>query len=260
MSPPPIESPEILRVVSQSDSNKVEVADGVEVADSIRLLMRNYFSTNFIWTALHTTRLVEELEAAPGAQPRFDMAHRSLAASAVVASGMFLEAAVSELFQDAYDRHGLSGDGYLAPLDAGAVEKMATVWRYTNSGWGLKPLDKWQALQDCCGREPLDLGVAPAQDAMLVVRLRNALVHFKPEDIAADEQHELERGLRGKFPENRLMEGSGNPWWPSHGLGHGCCEWAIRSSRALADHVFDDIGIRPNYRRVEEMGWNGRAP
>ena len=44
----------------------------------IRLSMRNYFSTNFLWTAIHTSRLVGELEAAKGDRPRFDMAHRSL--------------------------------------------------------------------------------------------------------------------------------------------------------------------------------------
>ena len=56
------------------------------------------------------------------------------------------------------------------------------------------------------------------------------------------------------------MEGSGNPWWPSHGLAHGCSEWAARSARALADHVLAEVGINPNYQRIEAAGWNGRAP
>jgi hypothetical protein len=98
------------------------------------------------------------------------------------------------------------------------------------------------------------------QDAALLVRLRNALVHFKPENIPADEEHELQKRLRGKFPDNRLMESSGSPWWPSHGLGHGCSEWAVRSARALVDEVLADVGIAPNYQRIEAAGWNGRAP
>jgi hypothetical protein len=56
------------------------------------------------------------------------------------------------------------------------------------------------------------------------------------------------------------MEGSGNPWGPSHGLGHGCSEWAVRSARALVDEVLADVGIAPNYQRIEAAGWNGRAP
>jgi hypothetical protein len=93
-----------------------------------------------------------------------------------------------------------------------------------------------------------------------VIRLRNTLVHFKPENIAADEEHALEKRLRGKFPDNRLMEGSENPWWPSHGLAHGCSKWAVRSARALADRVLAEVGINPNYQRIEAAGWNGRAP
>lgn len=183
-----------------------------------------------------------------------------LAASSVIASATFLEAAVSELFQDALDGHGLRDDGFLAPLEAEDIASMAKVWRETSSGWNLNPIEKWQRLLECCRHDPLDLGAAPIQDAALVIRLRNALVHFKPVNVAADEEHELEKRLRRKFPDNRLMEGSGNPWWPSHGLAHGCCEWAERSARALADRVLDDVGINANYRRIEAAAWNGREP
>lgn len=246
--------------MEESQRIDLGMASEMDVAMRIRLSMRNYFSTNFLWTALHTSRLVGELEAAEGERPRFDMAHRSLAATSVIASATFLEATASELFQDAQDGHGVRDDGYLAPLSSEAVAAMAKVWRATKSGRYLDPLEKWQWLLECCGRARLERGAPPAQDAALVIRLRNALVHFKPENVAADEEHELERRLRGEFPDNRLMEGSGNPWWPSHGLAHGCSEWAVRSARALADRVLAEVGINPNYQRIEAAGWNRRAP
>jgi hypothetical protein len=137
---------------------------------------------------------------------------------------------------------------------------MGKFWRATNGGRYLDALDKWQWLLECCGLDRLDRGGRPAQEAVLLPRLRNSLVHFKPENIAADEEHELEKRLRGKFADNRLMEGSGNPWWPSHGLGYGCSEWAAYTARAVADRVVDQVGINPNYRRIEAGGWNGRAP
>jgi hypothetical protein len=140
-----------------------------EFVGRISVSTRNYFSTNFLWTALHTSRLVDELETAEGRLPRFDMAHRSYAASSVIASATFLEAAVSELFQDARDGHGLRGDGYLAPLDAGAVATMAKVWRAANGGRYLNPLEKWQWLLECCGHDRLDSGARPAQDAALLI-------------------------------------------------------------------------------------------
>ncbi len=176
------------------------IASEVSVAASIELAMRNYFSTNFLWTALHTSRLVGALEVSEGDRPRFDMAHRSLAAASVIASASFFEAAVSELFQDAHDRHGVRDDGYLASVDSASIATMAKVWRATNAGRNLDPLEKWQWLLECCAHPRLDRGAQRAQDAALLVRLRNALVHFKPENIATDEEHELEKRLRGKFP------------------------------------------------------------
>ena len=137
---------------------------------------------------------------------------------------------------------------------------LAKVWRVTDAGRALDPLEKWQWLRECCGYDPLDRGAQPAQDGALLIRLRNVLVHYKPETIAGDEQHALERRLRSKFLDNQLMQGAGNPWWPSHGLGHGCTEWSVRSARALADRVVDDVGIVPNYRRIEASGWNGDVP
>ncbi|HEY3117089.1 MAG TPA: hypothetical protein VGK54_10130 [Chloroflexota bacterium] len=97
----------------------------------------------------------------------------------MIASATFLEAAVSELFQDAQDNHGVDGDGYLAPLSPEAVTALAGVWRATKAGRYSDPLEKWQSLLACCGHDPLDLGAAPAQDAALLIRLRNALMHFQ---------------------------------------------------------------------------------
>lgn len=227
---------------------------------SPRVLMRNYFSTNFLWTALHLSRLVDELESAAGRRPRFDMAHRSYAASSIIASTTFLEAAISELFQDAVDGHGINADGYLAPLSRDAIGNLADTWRQTDYGREIKTVEKWQRFLECCGRDRLAAGAAPVQDATLLTQLRNALVHFKPEDIAADEAHKLERQLKGKFRDNRLMEDGGNPWWPDHCLGHGCTLWAVRAARQLSDHVLGKVGISPNYQRIEAAGWNGTTP
>lgn len=231
-----------INTVQESRQVSVPSIAAVRSAGSVRLSMRDYFSTNFLWSALRTSRLVGELETAKGNQPRFDMAHRSYAASSVIASATFLEAAISELFQDASDGHGLRDDGYLAPLASDVVARMAIIWRATEQGRSLKPAEKWQWLLECAGYARLDPGTAPARDALLLVQLRNVLVHFKPEDISAEEEHALTKRLRGKFPDNKLAAGSGNPWWPSHGLGHGCTGWAVRSARTLADHVFTGSG------------------
>jgi hypothetical protein len=124
----------------------------------------------------------------------------------------------------------------------------------------MRALEKWQLMRIFAGLDPLDRGHAPYQDAQLVMQLRNLILHYRPEYVAADEPHRLEERLKGKFAPNRLMEGSGNPWWPSHCLGHGCAEWAAQSALAFADQTCSDLGISPNYQRVADKGWHGKSP
>ena len=178
----------------------------------------------------------------------------------MVSSATFLEATINELFQDAKDDHGTRDDGYIAPLSPEARAAMSMVWRATKHGRNLGTFEKWQWLVECCGMERLDSGKNPAQDALLVIRLRNLLVHYRPENVAVDEEHELEKALRTKFAPNALLEGSGNPWWPDFCLGHGCTEWAVASARELADHVLAEVGVTPNYQRLQESDWMGKPP
>lgn len=105
------------------------------------------------------------------------------------------------------DGHGLTGDGYLAPLPVEAPALMADLWRFTEHGARLRPLEKYERLLRIAGAPALERGAQPYQDAALVIRVRNAIAHYLPEDRSADIPHRLEQGLRGKFDENPLMAG-----------------------------------------------------
>jgi hypothetical protein len=225
-----------------------------------RILLRHYFSTHLLWTAFHANEKAREIEDAHTGRSTFDIEHHSYVLSAIVSATGFLEATINEFFQDAHDEHNLTGDGYLVPLPAEAIQAMGATWRGSGEGSKLNALEKWQLMRIFAGREPLDRGGAPYQDAQLVVQLRNAILHFRPEYVAADEPHRMEERLGGKFAENRLMEGSGNAWWPSHCLGRGCADWAARSALAFADQICGDLGIKPNYQRIADKGWHRKPP
>jgi hypothetical protein len=225
-----------------------------------RIGMRNYFSTYLLWTGLHMTALAAAIEAAHSGQSRFDLQHRGYVLSAVLAAEGFLEAMVNELFQDAVDEHNLSGDGYLAPLSRDTHLLMARMWRATDAGHGLGPLDKYDLLLAAAGMASLDRGRQPYQDAQLLVKLRNAVAHYQPELLFTDVPHRLATQLTSKFAANVLMAGAGNPWWPDHCLGAGCAEWAVQTAMALADHVASAVGITPNYQRTRRSGWMGQPP
>lgn len=230
----------------------VDAAGHLQVAGSVSFAMRSYFSSHWLWGARHFARLATEIENGHEGRSSYDPRHRALVLSSLQASVAFLEAAVNELYQDAADDHGTTGDGYLSSVPDATVRTMAALWLGTDSGRSLRTLGTYQVMLTSAGLDPLDQGAPPYQDAALVVQLRNAVVHYQPETVAAEEVHTLEKQLKGKFPSNSLMSGAGNPWWPAHCLGAGCAQWAVDSVRVLANEVFQRLDIRPNYARVGE--------
>jgi hypothetical protein len=216
----------------------------------VRLVMRNYFSTYLLWGSREFARTAAAIEAKHTGKSRFDIEHRAYVLSALANAAAFLEAMVNELFQDAADGYGITGDGYIAPLTGRTRERMREWWIASGEGYE-RVLDKFQLLLAFAEREELDRGGRPFQDASLLVGLRNAVMHFRPESVAADLDHRFTKSLKGRFADNALMSGSGNPWWPDHALGAGCAQWAYASAKALADTVTDMIGVAPNYRRHE---------
>jgi hypothetical protein len=224
-----------------------------------RIAMRSYFSTHHLWTAIRHAHEARTIEASHAGRSQFDRAHRSYVLSSILSSVAYLEGMVNELFEDADDGHGLTGDGYLSPLTTDVQRAMGAFWATNKKNRRLSIVDKYQQLVGCAGLPRMDAGKAPIQDVTLVIKLRNALVHYTPEHVAADVAHELD-ALRPRFDANPLMVGTGNAWWPDHCLGAGCADWAHQSVTALADTVAERLGIQPNYMRLRDRGWDGQPP
>ena len=213
------------------------------------LAMRVYYSPYHSWAARHFTRLARGIEDRHEGQPVFDIAHRGYVTGSILSAVAFLEAAVNEVFRDAADGN-LS---YIAPLGDRSIEMLASLW----SGDKVRSLSHWPTLDKyqvvlLFSRKPVfDKGLAPYQDASLVIKLRNALTHFSPQTRATDTLDKMARSLRGKFDPNRLMAGSGNPFFPDHCLGNGCAEWAVGAVHKYADEFFARLELQPNYQRVD---------
>jgi hypothetical protein len=212
--------------------------------------VRSYMSSWLLRSARRFVSVAEQIErdrAGVWGSPHVEE-HLDHVISAVLNAATFLEAMINELFTDASAGHGLTGDGYLAPLDSRTVELMAAWWDETDQGFD-RTLNKYQLLLAFAGSGTLDRGAEPYQSAKLLLELRNAVVHYRPSTVYADEEHALERKLKAKFAPNGLF-GSGGPWWPNGALGAGCGAWAIESAQRLADEVSARVGIEPNYQRV----------
>jgi len=211
--------------------------------------MRVYYSSYHLWAAKHFTRLSSTIEDQHTGRSVFDSAHRAYVTNAILSSVSFLEAAINELFQDAADEHY----SYISDLGKANMALLAGLWQ-SREGQSIprwSTLDKYQLVLLLTGKPLFEKGAPPYQEATLLVRLRNALVHFRPETLGLDSPHKLTSALCTKFPTNRLMKGSANPYFPDHCLGTGCAGWAVGAAENLADEFFSRLEIEPNYQRVD---------
>lgn len=176
--------------------------------------------------------------------------HRAFATASIFASVAFLEACINELFASA-EHDNLEVGGRLPREERGRlVEMRAYLVR-------LPVLDRFQAALTLLGKPSFDRGRLPYQDAALLARLRNALVHYEPRwrpagpDVASSlDESGLTKALAQKNLSSNPFTGEGNPFFPDQCLGHGCTSWGWRSAIAFADDFFSRVGVKPPYEHV----------
>ncbi len=164
---------------------------------------------------------------------------------AVFTSVAFLEAKINELFDDMVGATETTSFKQLAPDNR---EKMARWWEL-EQGNQARTLEKFQGALTAIGKCPFDTKVSPYQDADNLIELRNELVHYRPKliPVGATVPDGITRRLEGKFSTNPWYRGRGNPFYPHKCLGHGCAEWAVKSSLRFTDKVFERMGITTKY-------------
>jgi hypothetical protein len=217
-------------------------------SSSVRPTARHYESGQHLWSARHYARLCANHETAllRGDLPIVDIQHRTYASSAVLSSVAFLESLGNEVFQDAADVTPDPVSDRIAPIGEQGIGLMGEFWNESASRYA-GVLDKLQMALLFANKPRLDPGAFPYQDAKLLLGIRNLLVHFKPAWRTEGDETKLEQGLMGKkFPENPLMAGTGNAWFPFKCLGAGCSAWVCTVSQAVADEWTERLGI-PRY-------------
>ena len=74
--------------------------------------MRVYFSSYHLWAAKHLMELATDIEQGHTGGSVFDIKHRAYVTKSILSSVAFIEAAINEVFQDAFDGH----ESYLSTL------------------------------------------------------------------------------------------------------------------------------------------------
>jgi hypothetical protein len=220
--------------------------DGEELSGSITSVShRSYLSTQHLYAARYASESAyeQELLLISGEETR-GMRLRCAVLTAIVESVAFLEAAINEVFQNIYeDRHVAPWDS----LNEASKLAMSASWKATNQG-RIGVLDKYDLLLQCGKVEPLDRGSNPYQDAHLLIRLRNYVVHFKPEDVPSDGSLQITRSLQGRFAQNAARRRPDGTWSDNDIFGAGCANWTWRTARSLADEVSNRLRLKLNYQ------------
>ena len=100
--------------------------------------------------------------------------HRAYVTAAIVFSVAFLEASINEFYLEARDSNQKTLEGLSDAEIAVIAELWDTVEQHTVLG-------KYQVALAACRKQRFDKGAEPFQRTDALVKIRNALIHFRPE-------------------------------------------------------------------------------
>lgn len=219
-----------------------KLTDSIPLTETLDIKRRTYLSTRHIYAAAMSTRESELIEKNYDGNFTEEIYFRDIAfvLNAITSSVSFLEATVNEFLTDTveHDTGELVGE-----LDTKIKGNLALLWkkdilRLTGT------LDKYNLILSFANKKPFEKGSTTYQKVDDLIKLRNALVHYKPEWVG-DEPHKFEQRLKKyQFDINVIMKSPGNAFFPQQCLGHGCAKWALQSSIKFVEEFYNKLGYK----------------
>jgi hypothetical protein len=218
------------------------VSRGRSSSAAATLRVKTHFNVQHMVAAALFARKVFEIEATRDhrkglVSDESYFAHTGYVAGAVFSAVASLEATINELFIGAQhgDPHTFKGaDPEFPPL-------LAQMWGVISQN--PSTLAKYQTALVLAKKPKFDRGASPYWEAVDLIQLRNALIHYKPEWSTDQREHrKIERRLNGQFALNPFA-GPNDAFFPKKCLGHGCAEWAVQSGVSFIKQFFDRLGL-----------------
>jgi hypothetical protein len=153
--------------------------------------------------------------------------HRGLIVASVVSAVCFLEAHINELFIE-------TTNTVRDPRTTAAERRAAAMWTLEIPRTAKYPiLRKYEVALALFDKLPFARDAQPYQDANLLVKLRNTLVHAEIKYGRISEPDPRD-ALQGKFELNPFPRET-EDFFPHRCLGYGCAKWAVQTATAFAD-------------------------
>jgi len=162
------------------------------------------------------------------------VAHKGFVIGAIVETVSALETEAWELLNGGPDHHrGTTAEyqearEFLQPL-ADMVD-------------GEDVLSRYETILHLLRRPPLDRSAQPWQDAALLVRLRNEIVHYKAKPGRELERTKFIRALQDKRMDNPPFLDPNLSFYPHRCLSASCAAWSVETGTAFLDAFFERLG------------------
>ena len=171
--------------------------------------------------------------------------HRAYVTGAIIVSVASLEATITEVFISARDKDNIFKD-----FDHTIPNVLEELLDFVE--WSSKILQKYQFVLTAANKKAFDRGKSPYQEVDDLIQLRNALVHYKPEwDTDLENHKKIEDRLEKRWLKTRInlnpFAHENDAFFPKKCLGHGCAEWAVKSSIKFIEDFYNRMGFPPKW-------------
>ena len=201
------------------------------ITDNVKLRVKSNFSVPHLLGAAFFSRRVYAIEKDNLGKPLGSFWEEILAFSTACIFGCIasLESYANELFAD--------HEKYFPDMRAEIMKKL---WEFFEQ----KPLlEKYEFALLLKKAPSLNKDRKPYQDIAALIRLRNALTHFKPEWDDEQVAHaKISTQLKGRFSPSPFM-GEGDPLFPKRWATSGCTKWALESTIAFLNDFEESAGL-----------------
>jgi hypothetical protein len=207
--------------LSGNSTSKIHVMTGESsltmTATALAAVRANFSITHLLSAAYFSrnTGAIESANAGKGFGDFFEDIQTNAIAT-VLTSVAGLEAYANELFADRTQ--------VFTGTKSTVIDKL---WELSEQ----KPiLEKYDLALLLLGASPFDRGEAPYQDLTALIKLRNALTHYKPEWSDQQFEHKKISSVLYKRAEKSKFFGSNESLFPRAWATHGTTSWVINST------------------------------
>jgi hypothetical protein len=202
-------------------------------ADANRL---HRFSVQHLEAARYFSRRAVEVESRSNVGEIDKSEHRAYVTGALVFSTAFLESSINEFYLDAV----LRDVSYLSGLEC-HLNYLTERWPHIERS---SVLDKYDDALRICAAEKFEKAARTHQDAAALIKLRNALMHYKPEsEDNLDVHDDLRVRLKDRFKPNPLVAHD-SLWFPHLCLGSECGQWGVRTAEEFMTEFCRKLKVR----------------